>query len=215
MSGTERAGMSPRTLKFLAWAVLLGGLWVWGRTHGGADASANAANGSVRELEGPAPKAVKPLKGSAPVSLSVPGTRIEAPVVERGLDDTGAVDAPPFSSPEEVGWFKDGARPGAAGVATFVGHLDTATKPAVFYRLADVRPGEQVRIARADGTTAVFTVNRVETMEKSSFDARRVYGQQVKGRAELRLITCGGRYEPTRKTYSANLVVSGYLTGSR
>ncbi|MQY13946.1 hypothetical protein SRB5_41060 [Streptomyces sp. RB5] len=215
MAEGRSAGLSPRTAKVLVWAVLLAALWVYGRTHGAAPAPADAAGASVQLLQGPGPRALKPLKGSDPVTLTVPGAGVEAPVIERGLDDTGAVDAPPFTSPGEVGWYRGGARPGATGVALFVGHLDTATAPAVFYRLADVRPGERVRVTREDGRTAEFTVDRVETMDKRRFDAERVYGAHVKGRAEVRLITCGGRYEPDKKNYTANLVVSGYLTGKR
>ncbi|MFC7218472.1 class F sortase [Streptomyces polyrhachis] len=208
-------GWSGRRTKVLVWAVLLACLWLWGRTHGPAVAGAQGAVSRVRTLQGPAPKAAAPLRGSDPVSLYVPGAGVEAPVIERGLDGAGAVEAPPFASPQEVGWYRGGARPGAAGVATFVGHLDTGSSAAVFYRLAEVRPGQRLRVVRADGSTAEFTVDRVETVERRHFDAERVYGPHVKGRAEVRLITCGGRYLPEEKSYTANLVVSGYLTASR
>jgi hypothetical protein len=36
----------------------------------------------------------------------------------------------------------------------------------------------------------------------------------VPGRAELRLVTCGGTFDRTTGGYTANVVVSAYLTGT-
>ncbi|MYV60994.1 class F sortase, partial [Streptomyces sp. SID4931] len=41
------------------------------------------------------------------------------------------------------------------------------------------------------------------------------YGPREDGRAELRLITCGGTYDHKTRSYTANVVVSAYLTGAR
>ncbi|MFF5315818.1 class F sortase, partial [Streptomyces massasporeus] len=45
--------------------------------------------------------------------------------------------------------------------------------------------------------------------------AARVYGPHERGRAELRLLTCAGTFDRASGTYSANTVVSAYLTGAR
>ncbi len=52
-------------------------------------------------------------------------------------------------------------------------------------------------------------------VERGAFDAARVYGPRRGGAAELRLITCGGTFDAATRSYSANVVVSAYLTGSR
>ncbi len=133
----------------------------------------------------------------------------------RGLDPDGAIDPPPFEQPDTVGWYGGGTRPGAPGVALFVGHVDTRTRPAVFYDLSAVRPGQQIRVARDDGSTAEFTVDDVQVVTRDRFDAVKAYGPHEKNRAELRLITCGGAFDRAAHTYTANVIVSAYLTGVR
>jgi sortase (surface protein transpeptidase) len=92
------------------------------------------------------------------------------------------------------------------------GHVDSAvTGPAVFFRLADVRPGDEVRIGRDDGTTAVFTVDRVAQYPKDRFPTAEIYGNT--DHAALRLITCGGSFDPSARSYRDNIVVFARLTG--
>jgi hypothetical protein len=113
-----------------------------------------------------------------------------------------------------VGWYGDGVRPGAAGTALIVGHVDTETRPAVFYKLSTLRPGETIRVIRDDGKVAEFTVDDVRVLTRDHFDAQQAYGTRQSGRAELRLITCGGTFDRTSRSYTANVIVSAYLTGT-
>ncbi|MFF8604449.1 class F sortase [Streptomyces sp. NPDC015346] len=217
--GTRPAGTGRMTTG-VAWAVLLLALWLWGREitdgPGGSSAPAHGDIAAVgRPLGVPLPPAHRPLKPAEPRRVEIPSLGVTAPVVGRGLDRTGAVDPPPYEMPHSVGWFRTGTRPGAEGAALFVGHVDTETRPAVFYGLSSVRPGATVRVTRADGSVAEFTVDDVQVFPRERFDARKVYGQRVPDRAELRLITCGGAFDRTTGTYTANVVVSAYLTGTR
>ncbi|MFD9031654.1 class F sortase [Streptomyces sp. NPDC059567] len=203
----------------VAWALLLLGLWLWGReiTEGPGSSSAPTTGDMAavgRPLGAPLPPAHRPLQPAEPRRVEIPSLGIAAPVVGRGLDAAGAVDPPPFEMPHSVGWFRTGTRPGAEGAALFVGHVDTATKPAVFYGLSSARPGETVRVTRTDGTVAEFTIDDVQVFPRERFDARKVYGQRQADRAELRLITCGGTFDRKAGAYTANVVVSAYLTGT-
>lgn len=112
-----------------------------------------------------------------------------------------------------MGWWGAGAKPGEAGAALLVGHVDTASKPAVFYGLSTAQPGGKVRVVRMDGSVAEFTIEDVRVYERAGFDAHRAYGPRIEGRAELRLVTCGGTYDKAAREYTANVVVSAYLTG--
>ncbi|MFH9431209.1 class F sortase [Streptomyces sp. NPDC017615] len=205
-----------RLITAMAWAVLLLGLWLWGRDVTGLpDNPAGTAHGDVAGLGGitlPAP--ATPLPESAPQRVDIPQLAIQAPVTSRGLDSRGGIDPPPFDQPGVVGWYGAGTAPGAAGTALLVGHVDTETRPAVFYRLSTLEPGETVRVVRADGEIARFTIDDVEVLPADHFDAARAYGTRHPGRAELRLITCGGTYDRASRTYTANVVVSAYLTGT-
>ncbi|MFD7500617.1 class F sortase [Streptomyces sp. NPDC059850] len=200
----------------LAWVALLLGLWMWGRdiTDGtGAPAPMTGDAAAVgRPPAHPLPAAHAPLPAARPQRVDIAAAGVHAPVIGAGLDRKGAVKPPSFSRADSVAWYRGGPEPGTPGAALLVGHVDTRSKPAVFYRLRDLRRGETVRVARSDGSTAEFTVEDVAMVTAKRFDARRVYGPRTGGRAELRLITCGGRFDRETRTYSANVVVSAYLT---
>lgn len=66
-----------------------------------------------------------------------------------------------------------------------------------------------MKVTRADKRTAVFTVDKVKTYTKDEFPDDKVYG--ATGRPELRLLTCGGRFDK-KNGYSANVVVFAHLT---
>ncbi|MFD5905236.1 class F sortase [Streptomyces microflavus] len=217
MSAPDRPAGTGRLLTGVAWAVLLLGLWLWGRdASGGMSAPTTGDVAAVgRPLGAPLPPAREPLDGAAPRSVEVPSVGIDAPVVPRGLDKDGAIDPPPYDLPQTAGWYGKGTEPGAEGPALIVGHVDTETEPAVFYGLSAVQPGEKVRVVRDDGSVAEFTVDDVQVVTRERFDAEKAYGPRVDGRAELRLITCGGKYDEKSRSYTANVVVSAYLTGAK
>ncbi|WP_069172926.1 class F sortase [Streptomyces griseus] len=216
-SAPARPAGTGRLLTGVAWAVLLLGLWLWGRgADGGISAPTTGDVAAVgRPLGAPLPPAHEPLGGAAPQRVEIPSIGVEAPVVRRGLDAEGAIEPPPFGTPNAVGWYADGTEPGTAGAALLVGHVDTETEPAVFYGLSTAQPGQKVRVSRSDGTVAEFTIDDVQVFTRKRFDAEKAYGPRRDGRAELRLITCGGTYDRASHAYTANVVVSAYLTGEK
>ncbi|MER6223540.1 class F sortase [Streptomyces sp. 900105755] len=217
---TERSPGTGRLLTGVAWAVLLLGLWLWGRgVTEIPDGMSGPTTGDVAAVGRPPsdpelPPAAKPLTAAVPERVDIPDLGVQAPVVARGLDEDGGVDPPPFDQPGVVGWYGSGTDPGAAGTAVLVGHVDTETRPAVFYKISAMRPGETIRVVRADNTVAEFTVDDVRVLPRDHFDAQQAYGPRQSGRAELRLITCGGTFDRTTHRYTANVVVSAYLTGT-
>ncbi|MEU7067067.1 class F sortase [Streptomyces sp. NPDC046161] len=202
-----------RLLTFAAWTVLVLGLWLWGREITGVPVPpAGQAGGAGAAVPG-LPLAHSPLAAAPPARLDVPSLGIQAPVISRGLDREGAIEPPPYENPGAVGWWSGGTQPGRPGTALLVGHVDTRTKPAVFYGLSTVQRGDKVGVVRADGSVAEFTIEDVRVYERAGFDPQKAYGPKVAGRAELRLVTCGGTYDKKAKEYSANVVVAAYLTG--
>ena len=146
------------------------------------------------------------LPESEPVTVSIPKIGVRSRLVDLGLDEKGAMEVP---EPADAGWFSRGAAPGALGPAVIAGHVTWNGAPAVFHRLGTMRRGDEVRVTRKDGKTAVFTVTRVAQFSKSRFPSRAVYGRI--DHAGLRLITCGGTYDAAKNKYLDNVVVFAKL----
>ncbi|MFD5798304.1 class F sortase [Streptomyces diastatochromogenes] len=154
----------------------------------------------------------RPLPRSRPTSLRIRSLGIDAPVVGLRLDRDRQLETPPLDRPKEVGWYQGGPTPGESGTAIAVGHRDTRTGPAVFAALAQVKPGKLIEAGRADGRTAVYTVDRVQVFDKAGFPDKEVYGPAR--RPELRVLTCGGLFS-RRTGYSSNVVVFAHLTATK
>ncbi|MFG2328511.1 class F sortase [Streptomyces sp. NPDC048604] len=157
--------------------------------------------------------AADPLPPSEPVRLRIPKIEVDAPVMRLGLGAQGTLDVPPAADPNLAGWFRDGTPPGAKGTALLAGHVDNAQGPAVFYALGALQKGHRVEVLRKDGRTAVFTVDAVEVYDNDAFPDRKVYGDR--GRAELRVITCGGGFDKKSGGYQGNVVAFAHLIGVR
>jgi len=143
------------------------------------------------------------------VWVSVPAIGIRTRLVDLGLNKNGTLQVP--ASTAVAGWFTGSPRPGAVGAAVIAGHVDSYTGPGIFFWLRTLRPGERVYVGRADGTMAVFTITSVRTYAKDQFPTAAVYGPVPD--AELRLITCGGVFDRSLRSYLSNVVVSARLTG--
>ena len=142
-----------------------------------------------------------------PVAVSVPAVGLSSSLVDIGVDATGALVPP--ADYAQAGWFADGVAPGEVGPAVLAGHVDSRAGPAVFFRLEEIPVGSPVLVSRADGSTLTFQVTRVAEYPKSAFATAEVYGPTVD--AQLRLITCGGEFDRSRRSYVDNVVVYASL----
>ncbi|EFL16668.1 class F sortase [Streptomyces sp. C] len=176
----------------------------------GCSAGAQAHGTTPRTTASVIPAAVLP--ASVPDRIEIPGIKVDAPLDSVGLDAQGVMQEPDFAKPEDAAWYRQGPTPGEAGAAAIVGHMDTPQAPrAVFYNLKTLKKGQEIEVHRTDGTTAVFSVDSVDTFKKDAFPTGKVYGD-THGKAELRLITCGGNLTADRH-WDSNVVVFAHLTG--
>jgi Sortase domain len=151
---------------------------------------------------------------SRPVRVTIPAIGVRARVIPLGENPDGSVAVPPLSEPAVVSWFDQGPTPGQVGPAALFGHVDVAaTGPAVFYRLNALAPGDAVQVTRADHQVAVFRIYRIARFAKDAFPTRTVYGPTTS--PQLRLITCGGPYNPATGSYLDNIVAFARLSTVR
>ncbi len=153
------------------------------------------------------------LAPALPVELTIPAIGVRSSLIKLGLQANGSLQVPPTTA--VAGWYTGSPRPGAVGSSVIAGHVDSYTGPGVFYRLSALKPGDRVYVGRADGTLAVFSVTKVQMYAKEAFPTIKVYGADPD--PELRLITCGGTFDPGTGHYLSNVVAYATLvtaTGS-
>lgn len=141
-----------------------------------------------------------------PVRLRIPALNVDTHVESVGLNGD-AMDVP--ANPWDVAWFKLGPQPGMAGNAVIDGHLDTATGPAVFLHLGDLRSGDLLYVTAADGVEHAFKVTALANYPVDNAPLDRIFGAS-KG-AHLNLITCSGDWLPQQHIYNERLVVYSTL----
>jgi sortase (surface protein transpeptidase) len=141
---------------------------------------------------------------SAPVRLEIPAIRVTSSLVRLGLNADGTMQVP--GDFQAAGWFTGASQPGQLGPAVIAGHVDSRTGPAVFYHLRDLRPGDEVRVVRADHRVVRFRVDSLASYPKQALPDDAVYGATTT--PALRLITCAGTFDRSRRSYRDNLVVS-------
>jgi hypothetical protein len=157
--------------------------------------------------------AVTPLPPSSPTHLDVPAIGASTDLLQLGQNADGTVQVPPLARDSKAGWYRYSPTPGELGPAVLLGHVDSAEYGAgVFFRLGALQPGDTVSVSRADHTRAMFRVTRVASFPKDQFPTLDVYGNTDD--AELRLITCGGAFDRSARSYANNIVVFAALTGS-
>jgi hypothetical protein len=144
---------------------------------------------------------------SVPVRVQIPTIDVDSELMELGLQDDGTMEVPPGAFP--AGWFSGAPTPGELGPAIIVGHIDWATGPGVFFRLAALAVGDEIRVSRTDGSVAVFRATEVATYPKDAFPTDLVYGDL--DHAGLRLVSCGGEFDRSTGHYEDNVVVFAEL----
>ena len=138
-----------------------------------------------------------------PVYLSIPVIGVRTRLIRLGLTAQGTLQVP--ASTAVAGWYTGSPRPGQVGSAVIAGHIDSYLGPGVFFRLRLLQPGDRVYVRHADGTLAVFRVYAEHSYPKDHFPTQKVYGPAPD--PELRLITCGGTFDPAIGSYLNNVVV--------
>jgi hypothetical protein len=74
-----------------------------------------------------------------------------------------------------------------------------------FADLAETPVGAVVTVAHDDGSQRSFTVTAVELVAKPAVEVNGVFARD--GARRLRLVTCGGEFDRSRRSYTDNLVV--------
>ncbi|MGJ0117910.1 class F sortase [Williamsia sp. MIQD14] len=108
-----------------------------------------------------------------------------------------------------VGWWSDGPRLGAPGMAVLLGHSQVGGGYAVFNRLSALRDGDSVTVENASGTRRVdLAVSRVVPgIAKNDQTALQTVLADNARTADLAMITCSGNFDSAVSESSENTAV--------
>lgn len=150
------------------------------------------------------------MAASAPVTLTIPSIGVRTDLLHLGLEENGALKVPQDDgNGAPASWYDGSPTPGERGPSVLLGHVNSPTgRGGVFADLRKLTSGADITVSRADGSTAVFTVDRGALYPKDKFPTLEVYGNTPG--SELRLITCDG-YDAATGEFDDNYVIYATL----
>jgi len=179
-----------------------------GATASGTADSAGAAQAAAEPTATTEIPEFVPPTGIVPTRIAIPTIDVDAPTIELSL--AGAEPEVPVDF-DDAGWYTQTRLPGEIGPAVIAGHIDSRSGPAVFARLDQLEPGDEITVTAADGESRVFEVFDAAQYPKGDLP-QSVFGFGTP-EPELRLITCGGTFDAEVGHYRDNYVVFARLIG--
>lgn len=144
-----------------------------------------------------------------PARLQIPAIGVDAQIEAVGRGDDDGMGLP--SGWETTAWYALGSRPGQMGNSVIAGHFNTPRdRPAVFWNLGKLTPGDEVLVEESDGTRHIFQVTTVASYPFDDAPLAHIFGFNPYVRA-LNLITCAGEWNRSDRNYSQRLVVKTLL----
>ncbi len=138
-----------------------------------------------------------------PTELVVPGLQIDAPIMPAGLTASGEMQAPATAS--GLTWYEGGPRPGLSGNAVLAGHLELGGAIGVFWRLHELKVGDEVQVVDNQRIRRYFMVRSLEDFAPDHAPLGRIFG--AASTSHLNLVTCDGVWQPSQNQFSQWLVV--------
>ncbi len=153
----------------------------------------------------PTPSPRFPPGSTSPINrLVISKAKIDAPVVVKGVDDAGVMQAP--DNAYDAAWYDFSAHPGFGGNAVFAGHVDyVRVGPAVFWNIKDLEKGDTITVRLEDGTEYRYGVTFKQQFDAAAAPVDTIVGPTAN--ETVTLITCGGTFNSNTHQYDKRLVV--------
>ncbi|TAL15281.1 class F sortase [Patescibacteria group bacterium] len=173
---------------------------------------ADTSNTDTKSVEGtdktPLPKNAianyQPPSPDLPKTLYISKLKVTARVLQMGLNKDNTIQAP--INIFDAGWYKGSVKPGQIGAVLIDGH-SSADHQALFGKLDKLVVGDQIQLAKGDGTRLTYKVVHTEIVDKDKINMHALllpYGKVVRA---LNIITCAGDWIPSQNTLSKRVLV--------
>lgn len=141
-----------------------------------------------------------------PSRLVVDGLPVDMPLEPVGVAEDGTMELVPDT--DVAGWYRFGSGIDEPdGTIVIAAHVDSLTYGlGPFVEIKKAQPGQTIRLTGPDGADRVFSVQTVETTQKTEVDLASVFVRD--GPPRLVLITCGGDFDYDTRHYLSNVVVT-------
>ena len=171
-------------------------------SSGGAEVQVPVRNGLL------ANDVIDESRAPTPVAVRIGDIGLEASVLSVGVDETNQLAVP---AADTVGWYEYSARPGQAGATVLAAHVDYGGVPGAFFNLAALEPGDSIEVEMSDGSIHLYKVTDRNEYQKTELPADDLFRKT--GSTVLKLITCGGQFDPAARSYLSNVVVTAVPEG--
>lgn len=144
-----------------------------------------------------------------PRKLTINTLSIDSCIQPVGVDQHGAIAVP--TNIHLTGWFVESALPGVEGVSIIDGHVGGRYTDAVFKRLGELHPGDDISVELGDGT-----IKRFEVIDSNSYSVaettQKMFDKAPGVSNQLTLITCGGTFDAATQSYDERVIIRAGLS---
>lgn len=147
-----------------------------------------------------------PKLSERPVRIAIDKIGVDASIQPVGLTPDGLMDAP--NSNDLVGWYEKSSKVGESKYSVLLdGHYGTSNRPAVFWRLAELKNGDEIKLTGEAGAELTYKVVEIEQLRVEEVDMRKAMYPYKNGSQSLTIITCDGHYDAANNAYDRRTIV--------
>lgn len=143
-----------------------------------------------------------------PKYITLPTIKAEGFVEKVGVDQNTEMAVP--TNINLAGWYVEALAPGQSGLSIIDGHLDGYKHDGIFKNLEKLKPGQIYVIERGDGKQLTFKVKSVTSVPTDQA-ATKLFAHDPAIKSQLNLITCGGKFDQSKKQYEKRVIVVSEL----
>ena len=146
-----------------------------------------------------------------PVTLHIARLGVSATVTRVAVAPDGGLEIP--DDVRIVGWYaadRGRVSPGDPGTAVIAGHRDSrAQGEGALHDIAELHAGDRIDVIHLDGQVSSWHVDGLLTTARDELPTALLFTRE--GPPRLALVTCGGRFDTTTRSYTHNTIVLASL----
>jgi LPXTG-site transpeptidase (sortase) family protein len=137
--------------------------------------------------------------------LRLPSIASEGLIQKVGVDQHNQVAVP--ANVHMVGWYVNSVTPGEKGLSIIDGHVSGKYSAGVFKMIHQLKQGDHFSIEFGNGRVKKFIVQRKQDVATKDAD-KVLFVRDHEYAAELKLITCSGKFNKQSSEYNNRLIVT-------